>query len=139
VSVVQELKAKKTEFEDRLNAIRAEAADLTAKMAALDAVIQIYEPDTAVAKPVRRPKPSLLAKINKRQALLEILRQAAAPQSTADCAAALAHSSAEALSGKDMTRLASSVSAALDTLAKQGRVRRVEMIDGHRWLWEIAT
>jgi predicted RNA-binding Zn ribbon-like protein len=138
VSVVQELQAKKAELEDRLKAIRAEAADLTAKMAALDAVIQIYKPDTAVAKPSRNPKPSLLAKINKRQALLEILRQAAEPQSTADCAAALTRSSAEVLSGKDMTRLTSSVSAALDTLVKQGRVRRVETIDGHRWLWEIA-
>lgn len=139
MGVVEELKAKKAEFEERLKVIRAEAADLTSKMAALDAVIQIYDPDTAVAKPIRSPRPSLLGKINKRQALLEILRQAAEPQSTANCAAALARASAEELSATDMARLTSSVSAALDTLVKQGRVRRVETIDGHRWLWGIAT
>lgn len=139
MSVVQELKAKRAEFEERLKAIRAETTDLTAKMAALDAVIQIYDPQTSASKVTRGSQPTPLSNINKRQALLEVLRRAMEPQSTANCVAALVRSSGEGLSAKEIARLTNGVSSALDSLVKQGRVRRVQTLDGHRWLWEIAT
>jgi hypothetical protein len=98
-----ELRNKRNEIFDRLIEIRKAQADLEAQIGALDQVIAIYEPNYVPARALighkarnkRQKAPEtieidvLLGSIEPTNAVLEILREAAAPLSTAECAVRL--------------------------------------------------
>jgi hypothetical protein len=154
MDIVEDLKRKRAELTERIQAVIREHLALQGQVVALDKVITLYEPDYTPEKahgPRRRGRPrneglapaaeinALLSAVNKRQAVLEILRDADRPLTTAECAAKLA----ERLGLKDddprLGQIANRLSASLDSLTKAERVRHAGMVDGRRVLWEIAA
>ena len=141
------LRTKRTELKGRLAAIVAEAAEIQAQVVAIDRVIAIYEPEyvpdadapLALPRPVRKrqPRQRVLPEANKRQAVLEVLRDAARPMKTGECAAKVGER--HGIAGDDLGQLSNHLSATLDALVKSGRIRQAGTVDGRRHLWEIAA
>ncbi|ANY81253.1 hypothetical protein BB934_26070 [Microvirga ossetica] len=118
------------------------------QVSAIDQVIAIYDPahapkDAAPVKPKRirnsASVPVELNRINKTEAILEVLREAGGPLSTADCTKHIAERHGVSADDPGMPRFVTHVSAALSALLKRNRVRQAGTIDGHKHLWEIAT
>ncbi|MDL2405664.1 hypothetical protein PY650_08290 [Rhizobium calliandrae] len=97
MQVVEELKKKREELEAKIDALHGEIAVLEQQRAAFDTVLKVYDvryrPDGAARiRPRKPPKvpasavTPLLKDLDKRGALLRILRDAEAPVSTAHCA-----------------------------------------------------
>ena len=153
MDVTVELKRKKFEILDTLVEIRKAQANLEAQMSALDQVIAIYEPGYVPAGSVTGPKirnkrqkspetveiDTLLRSIEPTNAVLEILREAAAPLTTADCAVRLLQKLGIDQGDARTDRVATRLSSTLDQLMKKGRVRHAGMFDSKRYLWEIAA
>ncbi len=153
MDITEELKRKRGEIFDRLVEIREAQANLETQMGALDQVIAIYEPGympvgSMTSSKIRRKHQksaeiieidTLLRSIEPTNAVLEILREAAAPLTTADCAVRLLQKlgieHGDARTGRVATRLSST----LDQLMKKGRVQHAGKFDGKRYLWEIAA
>ena len=122
-------------------------------MGALDQVIAIYEPDYepggAIAERKTRKKrrkapatieiDTLLSGVEPMVAVLEILREAAMPLTTADCAARLMQKLGIDDGDPRTSGVATRLSVTLDRLMKKRRVRHAGMFDGRRYLWEIAA
>jgi hypothetical protein len=102
MEVTAELKRKRGEILDSLVEIRETQARLEAQMGALDQVISIYDPDYQPARALMAQKArkrqkapetieidTLLGSIEPTSVVLEILREAAEPLTTADCAVRL--------------------------------------------------
>jgi hypothetical protein len=153
MDVTVELKRKRGEILDRLVEIREMQASLETQMRAVDQVIAIYEPDYEPASAVARHKTrkkrqkapetieidTLLGSIEPTNAVLEILREAAAPLTTADCAVRLMQKLGIAEGDPRTSRVATRLSVTLDRLMKKRRVRQAGKYDGRRYLWEIAA
>lgn len=152
-TIVQGLQDKRAALEERLATLSAEMAETQRQMAAIDTVIAMYDPDwkpaTAVARR-RKPKTeagmafdAALGGVNKRQAVLSVLRDADHPLSTAECAAEIAARNGIAADDRVLPIIGNRISAVLDALRKTGRVRHADdgedRAPGHKRLWEIAS
>ncbi|GLR46254.1 hypothetical protein GCM10007880_67720 [Mesorhizobium amorphae] len=153
MDVTDELKRKRAELSELLQEISRQQAEVHGQIGALDRVIAIYEPGYAPAGAAmpRRGRPrkeetashahvsALMRGMNKRQAVLEILRDAGEPLSTADCAARFAIKLGLVDEDAKVSLIANRLSAVLDQLSKAERVRQAGSVDGPRHLWEIAA
>lgn len=153
MDVTAELKRKRHEIFDKLVEIRETQAKLEAQMGALDQVIAIdepsYGPAGALARHQTRKKrhkspdtleiDALLGSIEPTNAILDILREATVPLTSADCAAKLLQKLGIDEGDPRTGRVATRLSATLDQLMKNSRVRQAGKFDGARHLWEIAA
>ncbi len=149
MGIADELKTKRAEIGERIEAIRKEIAELERQQAALDAVITIYEPDHAASasrsrRAGRKANPNgvladIFNGIDRRSFVLRTLREAGRPITTSDCALALAKQVGLSSDDGRLGQIGNKVSQVLDQLAKANRVRRAGKVDGHRHLWEIAA
>ncbi|MBO1909237.1 hypothetical protein KHP60_24020 [Microvirga sp. 3-52] len=78
------------------------------------------------------PLPPELKRLNKTQAILEALREAREPLSSADCTSRIAVKYGVAADDPALARFATHVSAGLNSLVKRKRVRQVGTIDGRK-------
>ncbi|WP_431323171.1 hypothetical protein [Rhizobium sp. YTU87027] len=150
VEVVDELKAKLAEIDRKMEELRREIVVLEAQKSAFETVIRVYDPSFALAAPPSKARASsretasgrvteLLKGRNNRHIVLDILRRAERPTTTAEIAERFAN---EADLGSEAARLESALtsrfSATLNGLVKQGLVRQAGTADGRRHLWEIS-
>ncbi|WP_428427358.1 hypothetical protein [Pararhizobium sp.] len=152
VEVVVELKAKLVEIDGKMQELRREIAVLEAQKSAFEMVIRVYDPGFKLAAPhsARMRSASsretangrvteILKGKNNRHIVLDILRRAERPATTAEIAERFAN---EADLGSEAARLESALtsrfSATLNGLVKQGLVRQAGTADGRRHLWEIS-
>lgn len=91
-SVIDGLKSKREALHFEMEEAEARMKVLAADIAAIERVIRVYDPSyvpDAAKKASRRrehvPMPERLAQMNKTEALLEVLREASTPQTTAEC------------------------------------------------------
>lgn len=122
-------------------------------MRALDRIILSYEPDyqgSALTGPEqgnrsRKVKPSssevkaAMTGVNKRQAVLEVLREAGELISATDCAAKFAVKIGIASEPANLSDIAHRLSAVLTQSTTAGRVRQSGQFDGRKVLWEVAA
>ncbi|RWX21909.1 hypothetical protein EHH54_39675 [Rhizobium leguminosarum] len=148
-----ELKRKRAALVERLQQIATEQTEIQGLMKALDRVILSYEPDyqaSALTEPKpggrsRKVKPSssevkaAMNGVNKRQAVLEVLREAGEPISVTDCAAKFAAKIGIASEPANLSDIAHRLSAVLTQLTTAGRVRQSGQFDGRKVLWEVAA
>ncbi|WP_128409314.1 hypothetical protein [Rhizobium leguminosarum] len=153
MSVAYELKRKRAALVERLQQIATEQTEIQGLMKALDRVILSYEPDyqaSALTEPKpggrsRKVKPSssevkaAMNGVNKRQAVLEVLREAGEPISVTDCAAKFAAKIGIASEPANLSDIAHRLSAVLTQLTTAGRVRQSGQFDGRKVLWEVAA
>lgn len=153
MSVAYELKQKRAALTDRLLQLERERVDIQELMRALDRVILSYEPDyqgPALTGPEqgnrsRKAKPSssevktAMNGVNKRQAVLEVLREAGEPISVTDCAAKFAVKIGVASEPANLSDIAHRLSAVLTQLTTAGRVRQSGQFGGRKVLWEVAA
>ncbi len=138
---------------DRLQQLERERVDIQELMRALDRVILSYESEyqaSALTEPkqgnrsqkARRSSSEVKAAmngVNKRQAVLEVLREAGEPISVTDCAAKFAVKLGIQSEPADLSDIAHRMSAVLTQLTTAGRVRQSGQFDGRKVLWEIAV
>ena len=145
-SIIEELKGKRTAIEAEVLEAEARIKVLREDMAAIDRVIRIYDPSQAPVVP--RPKrtravsaalPEALATMNKTAAILDVLREAGRPLSTAECINIIADRHQVELDPATQDKFTTHVSASLSSLVKRGRVRHAGTIEGNKRLWEIAA
>ncbi|CAH1675224.1 hypothetical protein ARD30_21695 [Bosea thiooxidans] len=146
--VDEELKRKRAELLGEVEELKARIQAIDGQVSAIDQVIAIYDPahvprGSAATKP-QRPRaaqqlPPEFARINKNEAILEVLREAEQPLSTADCTSRIAERNGADADDPSMPRFLTQVSAALIALTKRGRVRQAGTVDGRKHLWEIAA
>ncbi len=153
MSVAYELKRKRAALAERLQQIATEQIEIQGLMGALDRVILSYEPDykpsptpgSASRERSRKVKPSssevkaAMSGVNKRQAVLEVLREAGEPISVADCAAKFAVKLGIPNEPENLSDIARRLSAVLTQLTTAGRVRQSGQFDGRKVLWEVAA
>lgn len=150
MQVVDELKKKREELGARIEALRGEIAILEQQRAAFDTVLMVYDesyrPEGATRVRSRKlPKvpasavTPLLKDVDKRGALLRILRDAEAPVSTADCAKQVALQIGLTEDDPRLGQLGNVLSRDLDRLVRDGRARYAGVVDGQRRLWESAA
>jgi hypothetical protein len=153
MSVAYELKRKRAALTERLQQLERERVDIQELMGALDRVILSYEPDyQASALPEterrdrsRKVKPSssevkaAMNGVNKRQAVLEVLREAGEPISVIDCAAKFASKLGIPSEPVNLSEIAHRLLAVLTQLTTAGRVRQSGQFDGRKVLWEVAA
>lgn len=153
MSVAYELKQKRAALIDRLQQLEREQVDIQELMRALERVILSYEPDfQASPQPgsgsgdrPRKAKPSsselkaAINGINKRQAVLEVLREAGEPISVTDCAVKFAAKIGIPSEPANLSDIAHRPSAVLTQLTTAGRVRQSGQFDGRKVLWEVAA
>ncbi|ANK77580.1 hypothetical protein FA04_33770 (plasmid) [Ensifer adhaerens] len=153
MSVAYELKQKRAALTDRLQQLERERVDIQELMRALDRVILSYEPDyqgSALTVPEegnrsRKAKSSssevkaAMSGVNKRQAVLEVLREAGEPISVTDCAAKFAAKLGIPSEPENLSDIAHRLSAVLTQLTTTGRVRQSGQFDGRKVLWEVAA
>ena len=134
MDITGELKRKRGEILDKLVEIRETQANLEAQMAALDQVITIYEPEyeptgAVTGHKTRRKRQkaletieidTLLGSIEPTNAVLEILREAEAPLTTADCAVRLMQKLGIDEGDPRTSRLATRLSLTRGAYGKQG-------------------
>lgn len=151
VDVLDELKAKLAEINSKMEELRREIVVLDDQRVAFETVIKVYEPGFELAAPPSKPRRAssrettsgrvteLLKGRNNRHIVLDILRRAERPTTTAEIAEKFA---SEADLGSEAARLESALtsrfSATLNGLVKQGLVRQAGTADGRRHLWEIS-
>jgi hypothetical protein len=131
VQIEGELKRKPAELLGEIDSLAAKIEGLKTQIAAIDQAIVLYDPghDPDSAKPKRwraensSPIPSELDRIHKNEAILEVLRDAGGPLSTADCTTLIAPRNGAAPDDPSMPRFLTQMSAALNALTKRGRVR----------------
>ncbi|OCP00051.1 MULTISPECIES: hypothetical protein [unclassified Ensifer] len=153
MSVAYELKQKRAALTDRLQQLERERVDIQELMRALDGVILSYESDYKASaltgseqgnrsRKARRSSSEVKAAmngVNKRQAVLEVLREAGEPISVTDCAAKFAAKLGIPSEPADLSDIAHRLSAVLTQLTTAGRVRQSGQFDGRKVLWEIAV
>lgn len=153
MSVSDELKQKRLELESRLLEIAKEQIELQKLVTALDLVIGTFDPDYQVAPtagPARIARPrgsgglsaeakAAIGGVNKRQTVLEVLREAGEPITTADCASKFAAKLGIACEERDMAQIAHRLSAVLTQLTNAGRVRQSGLFEGRKHLWAVAA
>ncbi|WGI73330.1 hypothetical protein QC756_13245 [Sinorhizobium meliloti] len=153
MSVAYELKQKRAALTERLQQLERERVDIQELIGALDRVILSYEPDyqaSALTRPEqgnrsRKAKPSssevkaAMNVVNKRQAVLEVLREAGEPISVTDCAAKFAAKIGIPSEPANLSDIAHRLSAVLTQLTTAGRVRQSGQFDGRKVLWEVAA
>jgi hypothetical protein len=153
MSVAYELKRKRAALVERLQQIAMEQTEIQGLMNALDRVILSYEPDyqaSALAGKERGDRPrkiklpssevkAAMSSVNKRQAVLEVLREAGEPISVADCAAKFAAKLGIPSEPANLSDVAHRLSAVLTQLTTAGRVRQSGQFDGRKVLWEVAA
>jgi len=136
-----------------LQQLKRERVDIQELMGALDRVILSYEPDyqaSALPGPEhgsrsRKLKPpssevkAAMNGVNKRQAVLEVLREAGEPISVTDCAAMFAAKLGISSEPANLSDIAHRLSAVLTQLTTAGRVRQSGKFDGRKVLWEVAA
>jgi hypothetical protein len=144
---------KRAALVERLQQIATEQTEIQGLMKALDRVILSYEPDyqaSALTEPKpggrsRKVKPSssevkaAMNGVNKRQAVLEVLREAGEPISVTDCAAKFAAKIGIASEPANLSDIAHRLSAVLTQLTNAGRVRQSGQFDDRKVLWEVAA
>lgn len=151
VEILDELKAKLAEINAKTEELRREIVVLDDQKAAFETVIRVYDPSFELAAPSAKARraPSretassrvteLLKGKNNRHIVLDILRRAERPATTAEIAEKFA---SEADLGSEAALLESALtsrfSATLNGLVKQGLVRQAGTADGRRHLWEIS-
>jgi hypothetical protein len=153
MSVAYELKQKRAALTDRLQQLERERVDIQELMRALDRVILSYEPDyhaSALTRPEqdnrsRKGKTTssqvkaAMKGVNKRQTVLELLREAGNPISVTDCAARFAAKIGIASEPANLSDIAHRLSAVLTQLTTAGRIRQSGQFDGRKVLWEVAA
>jgi hypothetical protein len=147
VGIEEELKRKRTELLGDMEQLALRIETIKKQVAAIDQVIAIYDPAHKAPSAARTnrklarqevPLPDALVKLNKAAAILEILREAGEPLSSADCTSRIAARRGVAADDPALPRFVTHISAGLSSLAKRKRVRQVGTVDGHKNLWEIA-
>ena len=92
--VEEELERKRAELMREIQTLALRIETIKGQVSAIDQVIAIYDPAHApkIAAPVKTKRirnnvsvPVALNRINKSEAILEVLREAGGPLSTADC------------------------------------------------------
>lgn len=153
MSVADELKNKRAELESRLVEIAKEQIELQKLVTALDLVIGTFYPDYEVAPTAGPTRLARLRKsgglsaeakaaiggVNKRQTVLEVLREAGEPITTTDCASKFAAKLGIACEEREMAQIAHRISAVLTQLATAGRVRQSGPFEGRKHLWAVAA
>ncbi|ANY83605.1 hypothetical protein BB934_35710 (plasmid) [Microvirga ossetica] len=148
MSVEEELKRKRAELLGEVDELVLRIETLKKQIYAIDQVIAIYDPAHAQSptskmgyKQARQaiPLPPELKQLNKTQAILEALREAGEPLSSADCTSRIAAKHGVAADDPALARFVTHVSAGLNSLVKRKRVRHVGTVDGRKKLWEIAA
>lgn len=153
MSVADELKQKRAEVESRLLAIAKEQMELQKLVTALDLVIGTFDPDYQVASTAgpariaRARKPgglsaeaeAAIGRVNKRQTVLEVLRESGKPITTTDCASKFAAKLGITCEEPEMAQIAHRLSAVLTQLTNAGRVRQSGPFEGRKHLWEVAA
>jgi hypothetical protein len=153
MSVADELKHKRAELESRLLEIAKEQMELQKLVTALDLVIGTFDPDYQVAsiagpaRIARARKPrglsaeakAAIGRVNKRQAFLEVFREAGKPITTTDCASKFAAKLGITSEESEMAQIAHRLSAVLTQLTNAGLVRQSGPFEGRKYLWEVAA
>ncbi|MDO1585627.1 hypothetical protein [Rhizobium oryzicola] len=153
MSVAYELKQKRAALTERLQQLERERVDIQELIGALERVILSYEhayqasalPETERRHRSRKVKQSssevkaAMSGVNKRQAVLEVLREAGEPISVTDCAARFAAKIGIASEPANLSDIAHRLSADLTQLTTAGRVRQSGQFDGRKVLWEVAA
>lgn len=152
VDVVDGLKAKLAEINSKIEELQRELVVLDDQKVAFETVIKVYDPSFEMAAPPSKARRAssretasgrfteLLKGRNNRHIVLDILRRAERPTTTAEIADKFA---SESDLGSERERLESALtsrfSATLNGLVKQGLVRQAGTAeDGRRHLWEIS-
>ena len=144
---------KRAALVERLQQIATKQIEIHGLMGALDRVILSYEPDyqpepspgSASRERSRKVKQAssevkaAMNGVNKRQAVLEVLREAGEPISVTDCAAKFAAKLGIPSEPANLSDIAHRLSAVLTQLTTIGRVRQSGQFDGRNVLWEIAA
>jgi len=147
VDIAEELKRKRTELIGDMEQLALRVEMIKKQVAAIDQVITIYDPahkDSSAAKTNKTlarqeaPLPAALGKLNKSAAILEDLREAGEPLSSADCTSRIVAKHGVAADDPALPRFVTHISAGLSSLVKRERVRQVGTVDGRKNLWEIA-
>lgn len=145
--IEEELKRKRAELRDEVEQLVLRIEVINKQVSAIDQVIAIYDPahkPSSAALPRRKqarqevPLPDVLVRLNKSAAILEVLREAGEPLSSADCTNRIVEKQGIVLDDPALPRFVTHVSAGLSSLVKRKRVRQVGTLDGHRNLWEIV-
>lgn len=146
MSFENDLKARRAGILMEIEELRTRAAVLEGVLAAYDAVIVHCDPSAAPLAAARQPKrrmpaplPPELRRLNKTQAVFDVLREAGRPISTGECVSAIAASQGLATDDPGLRRFPSHVSATLIALLKRERVRKTTATDGRTLLWEVAA
>lgn len=148
MSVGEELKRKSAELLGEVEALVLRVETIKKQVSAIDQVIAIYDP-AHVESPTSRleykqsrqaiPIPPELKRLNNTEAILEALREAGEPLSSADCTIRIAGKHGIAADDPAPPRFVTLISAGLNSLVKRKRVRQVGRVDGRKNLWEIAS
>ena len=146
--VEEELKRKRAKLLGEADQLSRRIEAIKKQVSAIDQVIAIYDPPhtaPSVAKAERKRSrqefsiPVELTKLNKTAEILEVLREAREPLSSADCTSRIAAKHGIAADDLALPRFVTHVSAGLNSLMRRNRVRQVGTIDGRKHLWEIAA
>ncbi|WP_230533213.1 hypothetical protein [Microvirga roseola] len=147
MGIAEELKRKRTELIGEMEQLALRIETIKKQVAAIDQVIAIYDPahrDSSAARANQKlarqeaPLPAALVKLNKSAAILEVLREAGEPLSSADCTNRIVAKHGVAADDPALPRFVTHISAGLSSLVKRERVRQVGTVDGRKNLWEIA-
>lgn len=141
--MVEDLKKEREELGARIEALRGEISILEQQRAAFDTVLKVYDESyrpegTARVRSRKPPKvpaslvTPLLKDLDKRGALLRILRDAQAPVSTADCAKQVALQIGLTEDDPRLGQIGNVLSRGLDKLVRDGRARYAGVADGQR-------
>lgn len=147
MGIEEELKRKRTELLGEVEQLALKIETIKKQVAAIDQVIAIYDPAYKASLAARTnrklarqevPLPAALVELNKTAAILDVLREAGEPLSSADCTSRIAAKHGVEADDPALLRFVTHISAGLSSLVKRKRVRQVGTIDGHKKLWEIA-
>lgn len=152
VDVVDGLKAKLAEINSKMEELRRGIVVLDDQRVAFETVIKVFEPSFESTVPPSKGRRAssretasgrvteLLKGRNNRHTVLDILRRAGRPITTAEIADKFANeSNLGSEGGRLESALISRFSATLNGLVKQGLVRQAGTAeDGRRHFWEIS-
>lgn len=145
MDVVRELRRKQDDLKADRKALVDQIAEIDRKIAAVDTVIQIYEPEysprnAAAQRTCKRGQilGGLFAEDNLSARILNTLRLAQTPISTHECAIRVAQQKEIAEDDPRMSEIAGRVSIQLSGLAKRNRVEQIKG-DGRASLWRVAV
>jgi hypothetical protein len=145
MEVVRELRRKQDELRSDRQVLIDQIAKIDTDIAAVDTVIQIYEPGHAPAKvKTRRAGPrgaflgGLFADDNLSARILNTLRLAQTPISSHECEIRVASQKNVPEDDPRMPDIAIRVAISLSGLAKRSRVEQIKG-DGRSFLWKVAA